>query len=296
MVNSLTRKYLGIAEETMKIAPAFLVKDEINYPELWELAYQNGGVGEGLIHLSAGGENKNIRYKQVKTVKTSWEQTVPAHFELYRGFLELDASHTHMMLLSESCVPLVSIRQIADVIKPDTTYVTGMKRYGDRAALQRIPDKAPWKKPLFPKSAAAPSLVNTWTFAEQFALISRKHIEILVQHEEWCKQQVQNTYADNEMLLCSFLHWYAQGNRLDSRGRKAAGPHGLHSINYLYLSRIYGTAHPLWLNDEDLFFSQLQNAERKSGGKYWVARKFCKEESGELTRIYDLLLNKNNAS
>jgi hypothetical protein len=105
-----------------KIALLFLTRSELNHPDLWrELLQESKDRFKIYIHSKEGMKDLFFkRYCVFPTVPTSWEKHVRAWQVLIREALK-DPRNKKFVFLTESCVPLYSLRYIYDVLMRDSS-------------------------------------------------------------------------------------------------------------------------------------------------------------------------------
>lgn len=213
-------------EYNPKIVLAFLVKDRLNQPLVWKdyieaLAEANmlAGIlvhhyGDEFIHtdlLSSLTDN----FKIVEQEPTSWEQTVPAHFSLYKAYLETQG--THFILLSESCIPVSSVNNLHITLRladmQDATLITWMAKYPRRKYA------AFWNRGNRFRNINHRELpYRDIVAAEQWAILRTKEVSCLVRKEREIKDGLKNVGADNE-IIWTYLKKYSDWEFKPFEGR-----------------------------------------------------------------------------
>jgi hypothetical protein len=110
----------------MKIAFCFLIYDQINLEELWNIFFK--GVDPALYSV-------HVHYKTPKPLKYFEAAKLRHCIETKWGDLSLvraqnlliaealkDPATTHCVLLSNSCIPLKSFEHVAATLRPDSSY------------------------------------------------------------------------------------------------------------------------------------------------------------------------------
>lgn len=192
----------------MKLCYAFLLKDSIIREDIWSEYLEQDTDFEILAHCYNDyiGE---IPLTVVERVPTSWEQTVPAHFQLFEAFLKTDC--THFILLSESCIPLKSAEYIKKYISDaDGTLLTYLSKH----TLKKY-------KKFWNHGNSFRNFDDIDTVAhEQWVIYSRAEVELLSSHKSLILNSLSKSGGDNEMIA-TFLkkfnpnfkifegrHWY----------------------------------------------------------------------------------------
>ena len=110
----------------MKIAFCFLIYDQINLEELWNIFFKGVDPSRYSVHIHYKTQ-KPLKYfeaaKLPECVETRWGDLslVRAQNLLLTAALK-DPETTHCILLSNSCIPLKSFEYIAKALKPRYSY------------------------------------------------------------------------------------------------------------------------------------------------------------------------------
>jgi hypothetical protein len=130
-----------------------------------------------------------------------------AHIELYRGFLATPA--THMMVVSETCVPLTHPNQALNaLLKPGkTTWINRTKQAGWIRPVHRTGKANSWR-------VTHPETFKHLTFHEQWYCISREHAALLLENEANLIKWFGTCNADNETFLGTALHMLGRGGEM----------------------------------------------------------------------------------
>jgi len=171
-----------------KITFAFLLKDKIHLESQWATYLENSNV---LAHCWSAKYRGTIPVNQVKTVLTNWAWTLLAHLELFKEFLKTD--DTHICILSESCLPIKSKEELENYVEPDKSYFTGLNfNYRPNDYRQ--------------KAYKGIKYFRKMAMHEQWTILSRKHVLILLEHEAQLIKEFGRKFADNEHYSGTYLN------------------------------------------------------------------------------------------
>lgn len=187
---------MGQIYDDIKPCFAFLVKDKLNKESIWkdffEAAESIGVDYKIIVHAYSGKTEIDLPHKQVETVETSWEKTVPAHFQLFEEFVSTDC--THFILLSESCIPVVPVATVIKrLVKDNGTKLTPVSVHkGEHYKpffkpsnnFRKVPNKL-WKKGI--------------VFHEQWVIYNRKEVNTLLSQKGDILDELAGCGADNEI-------------------------------------------------------------------------------------------------
>ena len=128
----------------MKIAFLFLIRDDVNFPDLWE-KYFKGNENKYTIYCHAK-EPNNVKSKWLKDniipihVETGWGRIVNAYIALLKEAYK-NKDNIKFITISESCVPLQSFNKLYNYLKSDnkkTSYVGIFKHHSEFLINTRI--------------------------------------------------------------------------------------------------------------------------------------------------------------
>lgn len=177
----------------MSITFSFLIKDSIHKESFWQSwLNQDDRV---IIHAWGDDCNVTLPHICVDKVWTSWEQTMLAHIQLFKEFLKEESSH--LVLLSESCIPCCTREYFTESISVDKSYFS---RYG----------KPWWQHPMSKKGYRwIPSrLIKYALGAEQWCILCRRDVEMMVNNIDWLIYHFSETKADNEVYLATTINHF----------------------------------------------------------------------------------------
>lgn len=235
----------------MKVAFGFLLNKEILNEHLW-VDYLNG-VDESkytlICHCHSGIKvDSNLNFKQTKTVQTSWAQTINAHFEIYKEFLK-DEDNKKLMILSESCIPWRTFDEFYTFCTKDNcSYFT---KLSPSAWITKRLNNC---QPEFTKKAVD---------HEQWVLLDRQHIEVLLENEDEIKNAFKKVFADNEHFTGTSLNYYGYVDEIKKE-------------RIIFTKWRESKRHP----DTFKTISQIENEVNNSGA--FFARKFNKMKDDKL--------------
>lgn len=122
----------------------------------------------------------------VPAVPTTWGHTIAAHYSLYREYLKR-ADSSHLLLASESCVPLVMLdRLVPNRIAHGMTYITQVPHMQGK---QRVVVRG----------------VEEVVRHEQWYIIAREHVALMLMHEAAVKRAFYGIRGDNEYFVGTWL-------------------------------------------------------------------------------------------
>lgn len=181
----------------MRVFLAFLIKSGWVHGERWNRWLENGTHDYQLGFHAWDKPALDIADRCVPTVKTTWEQTLPAHRELSKRALELDCDS--FILLSESCLPCMPIAKFESGFDAGQSYFNFHPDRNDKKIqhLYRARRWADWAKPFI-------------LLGEQWYIVNRKHMELLYEDslsENGMFSAHRKTFADNESWAISCLNW-----------------------------------------------------------------------------------------
>lgn len=187
----------------MKLVHGFLVKDKINHLDLWHTYFSNAddNMYDVIVHASNVNFNRNNPdgYTIASMVPTTWEQTMKAHFSIYKEFIKIkDAGK--LVMLSESCIPIVPLR---------SAYATLMTNL-DEAYFNIL--AAPWWRSS--ERITHPDVYSHLIGHEQWTCLTRRQIEILLENEHKIYSWFGNCFADNELFSGTSLKILAPNEKL----------------------------------------------------------------------------------
>lgn len=178
----------------MSLAVGALVGADFHKPELWE----RFGAPVVFVHAHKGQYTGKIG-QPVPTVRTTWGQTIAAHYELMRAFVA-DGTRTHLAIVSESCIPLVTYSEaVARLCVP------GM------SLLDIVPDTRNRARTIYGRAA------QHRIKHEQWACIHVNHAEIMLKYERDVRAWFRDCQADNEHYLGTCLRAFGHGQRIHNQ-------------------------------------------------------------------------------
>lgn len=260
----------------IKVGFGFLVKDKIHLEKQWIDYLTNSNV---YFHCYGGKYTGNIPGTQVKLVSTDWAWTVLAHLELFREFLK--STDTHLCILSESCIPVRSKLELESFIQPNKSYFNGLQ-------FRFTPNE--YRRKVYRGTEYFRDLV----IHEQWTILCRKHVELLLQNEDKIIKNFARKFADNE---------HYAGTILKSLGLQ----HEMVDYKLHYLVRKTG-AHPIVHNNltttqldrlakEGYFFLRKVSANTKIDSELQATEPIVSHnlniQSFGIVHNQDLLLEKN---
>lgn len=172
----------------------FLIADTIYQEELWKLFFGNHVYTWDYriyLHASSGNYNGSLNVEQVKTVKSSWEKTMLAQFELMRQFIQ-HTENTKLCLVSESCIPLLSFSELINNLNHNKSCFSGLKD--------------PWWRVPHHWRVIGNEMIKYCKGHEQWWILDRRHIEIILNNEALLIKWFKNCNADNETYLGTFFN------------------------------------------------------------------------------------------
>lgn len=177
----------------MKICYAFLIADKINAENIWKEYFKDHKTDYSIqIHAHKDSYETNLEHLVINQVETSWEQTIKAHFAHFAQFLQ-DPKNTHLVLLSESCIPVKSSHHVASFLKEkDADLWTYLSRHPKKKYQSWWSKKNKFRKTNHIRDVAT---------AEQWYILKRETIEILYENKDTILEELKNVGADNEVLL-----------------------------------------------------------------------------------------------
>lgn len=206
-----------------KIYFAFILDEKLKKESVWIEYFNNidSNLYELHSHCYKGSYRGSLKMNNLSTVRSTWRSTLLIHLEHFKQFLKTDC--THLIFVSESCLPIKSFDKFYDFIQPNISHLTG---YQD----QYVPNQFRRNEyKLYLKQ------FHIMTISEQWKCLARKHIEYLMQHEKTLIDYFNNHFGDNEHYQTLLYKNFK--NEL---------------INYpLFYIRRKGGAHPVLYNDID---------------------------------------------
>lgn len=176
----------------MKITYGFLIGDKLNREDIWKAYFENHETDYSIqVHSHKDNYTFNLEHIAIEQVETSWAQTVRAHFAHFNQFLR-DPNNTHFVLLSESCAPLKSAQHVTKIIREVGDCFTYLSRHSHKPYKKFWNDRNTFRKTGHIRDIAT---------AEQWFVLTRETIEVLVQHQVEIIKELKNVGADNELIL-----------------------------------------------------------------------------------------------
>ena len=182
----------------MKIGLAFLLKNELhhwNYFDAWLADAEHDY--RVVCHCHALPPNSSVETCLVERQYTTWAKTINAHVALFKRCYEMNCDR--VVLLSESCIPFCHISKLESDMK------VPMSRFN-------FHDKEPEKVlgNFFKQRNIAPEFRKWVRFGEQWHILTKDHIEILLADAEVPAGRSMfrahdKSYIDNETWALSTL-------------------------------------------------------------------------------------------
>jgi len=180
----------------MKLAFLFLIRDTINFPDLWTYYFQSADPSQYSIYIHYK-DNIDIgwfnQFKVPVTIETHWGNIslVKAMNILLEQAL-MDHENQMFIFLSESCVPIKSIMYILSYLNTSKSYFTHtlMSKndyYRTKSVLKYI-------NPRNIKKAA------------QWCIINRKHATYLIQQKNNMINIFKDIFAADEHCYITFIY------------------------------------------------------------------------------------------
>lgn len=232
----------------MKLCVGFLLDTHARHPDIW-MGWAHGHDVTFIAHCHKGRYTGAIPLTQTPTVKTTWDKTRPAHYELYKAFLQTDCDY--LQIVSERCVP----------IRPLAEFVEFLNSLGGRSVLSSVND-GNWAAHLARRhiyQGAKPYV----KYHEQWVLLSRQHVEVLVTHAELCRSWFINAFADNEHFPGTILNYAGRIHEVDG-------------TRHVYTDWSQGGAHPR------LYLSEHKPIRSAKGNGTQPVRRFKADVWGEM--------------
>jgi hypothetical protein len=157
-----------------KIAFCFLIYDEINHEELWNMFFSNVDTNKYSIYIHYK-TNKPLKYfekyKLTNCIETAYFDIscVKAQNIMFQEAMK-DVENKHFILLSQSCIPLKTFQHIYDSLDENFSYFNiGLKSHclpSAKYALNFIDEKYLQK-------------------ASQWCILNRKHTDLMLTKTEY---------------------------------------------------------------------------------------------------------------
>ena len=178
----------------------FLAKNGLPHLTKW----QKRGYKTALVHQYIHHAPAIDGLINVHRVRTSWLNTMLAHFELYRRFLS-DTNGTHLLIASETCIPLHTRAKVEKQLMRGMSYAYN-----------------PWARDFVarhPHDRRQRGVSNKhykayFRYHEQWYIISREHVQLMMANDTEIKYAFLNCPADNEHFMATALTKLGRGHEL----------------------------------------------------------------------------------
>lgn len=189
----------------MKLLYSFIIKNKIIQENIWQLYFKYSPIDHSVIAHSYEDYNGNLDINIISRIETSWSQKMNLHFELYKHLINSDCSH--LIILSESCIPLQSMNALAKRIESaNGTLLTPLAFAPNH---QQFFPNHHWRK-------APLSLKKYFVTHEDWMILTRNECQIMLNNEIEIKSFFKKTKADCEILLGTSLNKYMPNFKIDS--------------------------------------------------------------------------------
>jgi hypothetical protein len=244
-----------------KIAFCFLIYDEINHEELWNMFFQDIDTNKYTIYIHYK-FNKPLKYfekyKLTNCIETAYFHIscVKAQNVMFQEAMK-DVENKHFILISQACIPLKTFQHVYDSLNEDYSYFNINPKpiisiHRPEYALNFIDEKYLQK-------------------AAQWCILNRKHTDLMltkteyiewfshspnISPDEWC--YITNIYINNLQNEIIATHNLADGATTFTNWV---------GMDYKYISE-YGLKNYSTISDEELNF--LLNSKCFFGRKFRV--------------------------
>ena len=186
-----------------KIAFCFLIYDEINHEELWDLFFLNIDKSKYNIYIHYKNDVKLKffeKYKLKNCIETKYfDVTLVLAQNLMLKEALKDKNNQHFIFISNSCIPLKCFNHIYQKLDPNYSYFN-----------------------IYPKSKCFPRCNKTLKFinkkyiqkASQWCILNRKHTKLMLNTKEYLKWFDYPESCPDEHGYITNLYYYGLENEI----------------------------------------------------------------------------------
>lgn len=205
-------------ENKTKLGFCFLTVRGLNHPNIWKKFLFESGLDDKHFKVFShakypiiGSSDFLNEFEIKEKAKTRWEFTMNAQILLYKAALESDSGITHLVLLSDSCVPLhpLGTRCPSNGMGWSGAWCSALSSLKDRSRLctfkrDKVYDRHCHNTRMIRKEYFSQN--NYTMFNHQWMILSRRHAEMMINDTEVLPKIAGKCFADNEFYPSVFFH------------------------------------------------------------------------------------------